>query len=878
MEYRNILKSIYLLLGLLFIWFIFENELMQIFDEKILLLLANMKFSTITNILFFLLIIPSFYGIYKCVKNRFYIPYQTLVLIFFIVIIYIRHRMFREYISIPSTIIGLGYTDIGIIILSIFFIVLLLSYYNKNPKKSDNENYAFIPDTPISNPDPEIDVLEYSENAKQLAKDLENFEVKTSFSIGLIAPWGTGKTSYLNLLKHHLDKDKFIVLNLNPRNSRYTKNIQEDFFNELFSKLGNYDIRFSSTFKDYLKSIDIVNKNKLISFLFNIHKTWNKEEEKEKINNAISRLNKKIIVIIDDFDRILSDEIIEIFKLIDGNASFSNIIFITAYDKNNVNHLIGKTYSNEASQFSDKFFTMEIQIPLRPYDKIFSYLEEQLLAGINISTEEEDLYKSTLRLHFELLKKYITTIRDVKRFLNLFIRQYTQLKEEVEFRDYFLLYLIKYKHLDEYLKLYNKDIKSINFNNEANYVISKQDSGMKSDDILRILFPEDQSRIKLRSINKAVAFDIYFHEKLYGYLKLTEMEQIFDIGTNYRQNIQYFISKNTIQDFISYFDAKNILTLQTKERFENYVNILIYLHIKYLENNISQFKLPALIYIHNSKEIQKNYKYTEEAYKRIISQKLQGKHPEYPYGIVRYIILGIINHELYDKIIFSKEDIQKIAIAALDDLIKNDENVSQLHLELLYNCMSDINQTSRIITLDQNACSKVKRIIVKNPAGYFKNFVRLGAAPINVNVNSIACEPFWPQIFKTKDIFEQYIKSLNENSVPNIDLINNFWRLYKNNNYKPIDFEYQGNVQKKIENNLVEETTKLDQLLEIERNFYENEKKRKENKNKTPHQSNNDFYLRQYNQLLSQIDSIGLYITKTGDIKRKIYSAISSMS
>ena len=83
-----------------------------------------------------------------------------------------------------------------------------------------------------------------------------------------------------------------------------------------------------------MKAIDVINENKIISFLFNTHKIWNKELEKDKINTAIKRLPKRIIVIIEDFDRLLANEIIEVFKLIDGNASFTNLIFITAYDKN----------------------------------------------------------------------------------------------------------------------------------------------------------------------------------------------------------------------------------------------------------------------------------------------------------------------------------------------------------------------------------------------------------------------------------------------------------------------------------------------------------------------------------------------------------------
>lgn len=86
----------------------------------------------------------------------------------------------------------------------------------------------------------------------------------------------------------------------------------------------------------------------------------------------------------------------------------------------------------------------------------------------------------------------------------------------------------------------------------------------------------------------------------------------------------------------------------------------------------------------------------------------------------------------------------------------------------------------------------------EKPAGYFENFIRLGMVSFNKEFNSVACEPFWEQIFNDKTDFESFIKEQNKSTVPNIDLIRNFWDLYKNNNYKPIEFQNQGNVQEKL--------------------------------------------------------------------------------
>ena len=173
-----------------------------------------------------------------------------------------------------------------------------------------------------------------------------------------------------------------------------------------------------------------------------------KKSAKEKLSNALKYLPKKVIIIIEDFDRLLADEIIEIFKLIDGNASFPNVIFLTAYDKKHVAKMISEKYQNEESPFSDKFFNLEVVVPIRPYRKLHTYLSKWLLDGIRIKEEERDVYRSILDNYETLLSKFLLNLRDVKRFLNLFIKEYVPLKEEVNFEDFFLLTIIKFKDMD----------------------------------------------------------------------------------------------------------------------------------------------------------------------------------------------------------------------------------------------------------------------------------------------------------------------------------------------------------------------------------------------------------------------------------------------
>ncbi|MDR2232948.1 MAG: hypothetical protein LBE56_07480, partial [Tannerella sp.] len=151
-------------------------------------------------------------------------------------------------------------------------------------------------------------------------------------------------------------------------------------------------------------------------------------------------------------------------------------------------------------------------------------------------------------------------------------------------------------------------------------------------------------------------------------------------------------------------------------------------------------------------------------------------------------------------------------------------------------------------------------------------FVRLGGWTSSPDYNSVACEPFWEQIFDGKDNMNNFIDSL-PTSIPKINLMKNFWKLYQNNNYKMIEFHGQGNVEEKIKNNLDNEVNDLNTLLEIEREFDELETERAN----SPRKKDNEFYKRKYDAFLNHIMKINLYIYIRNIFIEKIQSAIRSM-
>ena len=194
---------------------------------------------------------------------------------------------------------------------------------------------------------------------------------------------------------------------------------------------------FSKMFKDYMKTLQLFDKENIINTIFNLRKIADKNSEKVKLNTALKLLNKKVIIFIDDLDRLLAEEIIEVFKLIVDNASFPNLIFLTAYDKKHISTIINETYRNEATLFSDKFFNYEEIVPIRNYRYIYNYLKEKLSKELKAEDGVVEQYEEILEMYQPLVKKHLDTLRDIKRFLNIFLKDYKPLQRELNFKDYF---------------------------------------------------------------------------------------------------------------------------------------------------------------------------------------------------------------------------------------------------------------------------------------------------------------------------------------------------------------------------------------------------------------------------------------------------------
>lgn len=865
-------------LAVLFLVFAFQNPIADIFDKTLLPLLNNVEPNAITNGFFVAIIVCCLSWIVWACMNKYHIPEKIWIPVLAAEIFYFYMQHEHHYESYPD-LRGLGYADGLVVMAGLMFIIpafwsnINATWYDarkKNSKKTSetksesNGNFLTILDKPVINPNE--DELEYDTFAMTMANEIVKNDCIDSYSIGIKGQWGSGKSSFLNLLKFHIEENlvtknkKFLILEFNPSNSKTTELIQEDFFSLLYSKLAPYDFRFSSVIRDYLEAINIIDAQPAIKILSKTHNLWDGHDKKGLIEESLKRRWHKVIVFIEDFDRMLRPEIIEVFKLINGTANFKNFVFITAFDKTRVDFLLSDLADNNKSKsqtecYADKFFNYEINLPIRPYQMILDYIKKSLNTTIFNNTDIDISHLLTERE--SELKQCIPTLRDAKRFINQFCLCYHNVDGEVDVEDYLLLSLIKYRYPEEYQKLASlqdaMDLLVIPSQIGDEYKLKEEYTKFNSSKILEDLFLKENPTF--RSIRMTDAFQIYFHEHVYGHFSIKEMSVILNPDGAWIKFLSQVQDRTQASDVYNFLLSKNPWELGSKELFEHYLKALILFSC----NNLYSLtcKILSFFYFDNLKKAKDKYGYNEVEYKNMLLTQLEGTDSYIPNGLIRDLLAYDIETDPSkpNASIIKHNDILQVAIKNFERILQVEDNSGPKVYDTFFSCIDKIETGTRKTILNPKACKLMRERIEKSPDAYFSSFVRLLLFSSNPEYNSITCEPFWEQIFENESNVRVIINNPTI-AISKRPIVKNFWKLYKANGFQPISFEDDGDVQGKIDAGLMDEVSRFDEAMAIEGNFHTLKSKYYAD------EIDSQNYKKELENLKGQIDKINLNIRK----------------
>lgn len=455
---------------LLAVWRTYEDALVGLFNEWILPISAAFKanvWSAILCIAGTLFVLYILLG--KHIKQRHVYNAHAVFVVLWSDVILLYYRWHDAY-AYEVLFGNVTYVDVligtGIVYVLCAAVNSIRVIVAENDKKKQSEPSAFnlMLDRHIGTLDE--DELDWEDEIKKFKRILAGLPKSQSLSVAINAKWGGGKTSFLYLLWNTIDTNEYEVVYFNPRESKSVREIQEDFFQQIMAVLSKYDGRAEYNLKKYMAALQIIDDRSWIAKALNVYETFNKESYRDKISQICVNLPVKILIIIDDFDRLLPEEILEVLKLIGSNASFSNFVFLTAYDKTKVNAVLEKALKESDAHYADKYFDLEYALPIRPYGYVRDFFVKHIAERLHLKEDQKEAINRMMREEEDICRKYMPTLRDVKRVINQMILDYSLVEGEVILDEFIWVQLIKYRYPEEYYALSRRE------NLERNYSVT----------------------------------------------------------------------------------------------------------------------------------------------------------------------------------------------------------------------------------------------------------------------------------------------------------------------------------------------------------------------------------------------------------------------
>ena len=331
----------------------------------------------------------------------------------------------------------------------------------------------FEDDNPIQKA--ECDLLKRSEYAKKIAHSILNMNAENGLCIGMFGPWGSGKSSILNMILEYINEkvtkqeDETIVLTFNPWNFTSEEQLFRQFFYTLANQFANRKEKIAKETGDAIKkyvntAVDIAllvpDKRvaigvKALNFFKSFFQNGNilddrdLTKQKKNIEDRLRKQNKKIIIVIDDLDRLPNSSIQLIFQMVSSVAKFPNTIYMLAFDRNVVVNALSKVQNCDGNNYLEKVIQIPLEIPAIREEELQKILFAKLDHII-------DTYKFELDVpHWQYVFKNciegnIKTLREINRLINTLQAKCIIAGNDLDFADLVGITLIENKFPDFY--------------------------------------------------------------------------------------------------------------------------------------------------------------------------------------------------------------------------------------------------------------------------------------------------------------------------------------------------------------------------------------------------------------------------------------------
>lgn len=320
-------------------------------------------------------------------------------------------------------------------------------------------------DAPLS--DPKDDVLGYASFAENLAKAIMKAPPSDGLVLAVFGPWGSGKSTVLNFVVHHLnelsDEQQPIIVRFNPWWFAGQEDLTRRFFDQLAVEIHRWEMqqiasdqgvgqrarRWLAERRQPVAAVvgKIAALGQAFSPAFKALELVGEElqgapkgvlQAKAAAGEALRKLHRPIVVLMDDIDRLASDEIRDIFRLIKAVGDLRHVTYILALDRNVATNALKQLNSADIQKevvsgedYLAKIVQAGFDLPqIDRYD-----LDRLLTARLDkiIADTPQDMFDQRYwaNLYLQGIRHFLTSPRDVGRLCNALAVTYPAVEGEV---------------------------------------------------------------------------------------------------------------------------------------------------------------------------------------------------------------------------------------------------------------------------------------------------------------------------------------------------------------------------------------------------------------------------------------------------------------
>lgn len=143
--------------------------------------------------------------------------------------------------------------------------------------------------------------------------------------------------------------------------------------------------------------------------------------QKDDIIESLKERGRKLLIVIDDVDRLAGAEIRQLIRLVKANSNFPNTVYLLAFDRNIVENNLDDTKGVTGKDYLEKIIQVSFDVPETNRSRIEQFLCRELDKVLESLPESLQRYFDQVRwtnLYFSGFRDFFGSMRNIKRYVN----------------------------------------------------------------------------------------------------------------------------------------------------------------------------------------------------------------------------------------------------------------------------------------------------------------------------------------------------------------------------------------------------------------------------------------------------------------------------